>query len=379
MTVRRKGWLALADGRHFEGRILGAERASTGEVVFTTGLTGYEEVLTDPSYRRQILVMTAAHIGNTGINREDEEGAAPQVAGFVLNASTLVSSSWRSEESLDAYLKRHGIAALCEVDTRALTRHLREHGSQMGSIGEGDVTALVTTAAAAPPMAGTELVSEVSTPEAYTWTEGSPASSSVDELYWYRSEKQGRGLKVVAFDFGVKRNILRRLVDVGCEVHVVPADTSAEAVRALAPDGIFLSNGPGDPAATTGPIATVKALLGYRPMFGICLGHQLMARACELPTYKLKFGHRGVNQPVRDEATGRIEITSQNHGFVVDTRDLPEGIEQSHVHLNDGTCEGLEFRRHNAFSVQYHPEAAAGPHDSTYLFDRFVERMRQSR
>ncbi len=370
------GRLVLADGSVFEGISLGSSMSVTGEAVFTTGLTGYQEVLTDPSYHSQVLVMTAAHVGNTGINAEDAESRSPQPSAFIIGGTTLAPSNWRSIEALDAYLERHNVVGLAAVDTRRLTRHIRDHGAQMAAVGTATVEELLALARSAPSMAGTELVSRVTTAEAYDWKEGSPESSALEHIYWYRRARlPTERFRVVAFDFGIKRHILRRLVDFGCDVHVVPAHTPASAVRALDPGGIFLSNGPGDPAATTVPTATVKELLGFRPIFGICLGHQLLARALELPTYKLKFGHRGLNQPVRDETTGRIEITAQNHGFAVNHEALPSGVVRTHTHLNDGTCEGLECPELSAFSVQYHPEAAAGPHDSTYLFERFIERM----
>ncbi len=376
-ALRKPGRLVLADGSVFEGFSLGATATATGEAVFTTGMTGYQEVLTDPSYHSQVLVMTAAHIGNTGINTEDAESRGPQASAFIIGGTTLAPSNWRSLETLDAYLERHNVVGLAGVDTRRLTRHIRDHGAQTAAVGTASVEELVARAQSAPSMAGLELASRVTTAEAYEWRKGSPDSSALEHIYWYRRAKaSAERLRVVAFDFGIKRHILRRLVDFGCDVHVVPAHTPAETVRALNPNGIFLSNGPGDPAATTIPTATVKELLGFRPIFGICLGHQLVARALEVPTYKLKFGHRGLNQPVRDEITGRIEITSQNHGFAVNHEALPSGVVRTHTHLNDGTCEGLECAELSAFSVQYHPEAAAGPHDSTYLFERFVDRMR---
>ncbi|MGD8318482.1 MAG: glutamine-hydrolyzing carbamoyl-phosphate synthase small subunit [Myxococcales bacterium] len=363
--------LVLADGTRFTGTAFGAEGASTGEVVFTTGMTGYEEVLTDPSYCGQIVTMTAPQIGNTGINWEDGESGRPFLRGFVVRELSAIQSNWRTKESLDAYLKRHGIIGITGVDTRALTRHIRDVGAQMAALGTEDAATLHDRAKAAPPMIGRDLTGQVSTTEPYEWTEGSGA--------WAEPIPDGRPWHVVAMDFGVKRNILRCLVDEGCKVTVVPASASAPEVLALEPDGIFLSNGPGDPAAVSSGIATVRELLGQRPMFGICLGHQLVSLALGGTSYKLKFGHRGLNQPVKDLKTGRIEITTQNHGFCVDVDSLKDRCELTHLHLNDGTCEGIEHRDSGAFSVQYHPEAAAGPHDSRYLFRRFTDAIARAR
>jgi carbamoyl-phosphate synthase small subunit len=311
--------------------------------------------------------MTAPQIGNTGINEEDPESvdSAPQVAGFVIRDPSEMASSWRATETLDAYLSRHGVVAIGGVDTRRLTRHIRDIGAQNGCIGDEPPHVLVERARAAPAMEGLDLVSRVSPAKAYEFYE----SSGV----WALSPAPSGGERphVVAIDYGAKRNILRCLVDAGCRVTAVPAKSSAQEVLALAPDGIFLSNGPGDPAALDYAVSTIRELLGTRPMFGICLGHQLLARALGAKTYKLKFGHRGLNQPVKDLDTGRIEITLQNHGFVVDVGSLGKLARTTHVHLNDATSEGLEARDARAFSVQYHPEAAAGPHDALYLFDRF--------
>ncbi len=362
--------LALADGTVFDGTLFGARGVAVGEVVFTTGMTGYEEVLTDPSYEGQLVTMTAPQIGNTGINADDYESVSgrPHVAGFIVRDVSPMTSNWRSNESLQSYLERHGIVAIGEVDTRKLTRHLRDHGAQNGAYGVGSAEELVRRAREAPSMEGLDLVSRVTPKEPYTWTESSGAWSTV-------LSDPSTSRHVVALDFGLKRNILRCLVDVGCRVTVVPAHTSAEAILALAPDGVFLSNGPGDPAAVSYAIETVRNLLGKKPIFGICLGHQLLALAIGARTYKLKFGHRGINQPVKDLATGAVEITTQNHGFAVDVDSLGSRAKSTHLHLNDGTSEGLEVLGASAFSVQYHPEAAAGPHDSLYLFKRFVARI----
>jgi carbamoyl-phosphate synthase small subunit len=366
-----RAWLVLADGTVFPGLPFGARGETTGEAVFTTTMTGYEEVLTDPSYYGQIVTMTAPQIGNTGVNAADTEAvdSRPRVAGFVVRDASPAPSSWRSEQSLDAYLAHHGVVGITEVDTRKLTRHLRDKGSQNGAIGTTSPEALLRAARAAPDMSGLDLVESVSPRERYGWTEGRGT--------WSASPPKALEHDVVAVDYGMKRNILRCLVDAGCRVTVVPARTSAKDILALNPDGIFLSNGPGDPAAVTYAISTVRELLGKKPIFGICLGHQLLGSALGGRTYKLKFGHRGANQPVKDLATGRIEITTQNHGFCVDLKSLPPSVRSTHVHLNDGTSEGLAAPDLRAFSVQYHPEAAAGPHDSHYLFDRFTDAMRK--
>jgi carbamoyl-phosphate synthase small subunit len=377
MTTRR-AYLALADGTIFEGRAHGADGGTTGEVVFTTGMTGYQEVLTDPSYCGQIVTMTAPQIGNTGINAEDPESvdSKPQVAGFVVRDASLVVSNWRAQESLDDYLSRHGIVAISDVDTRRLTRHLRDKGSQNGAIGTEAPATLVDRAKAAPNMEGLDLVARVTPAKPYDFTEsrGAEWSSEMQDGREAVSRRQ-QDYKVVAIDYGAKRNILRCLCDAGCKVTAVPAGTSAAEILALKPDGVFLSNGPGDPAALPYAVKTIQELLGKQPIFGICLGHQLLARALGASTYKLKFGHRGLNQPVKDLTTGRVEITTQNHGFVVDVKSISGVAETTHLHLNDGTSEGLSAPAHKAFSVQYHPEAAAGPHDALYLFDRFRRLM----
>ena len=362
-----RAYVVLADGTRFEGWGMGAAGVSTGEVVFTTGMTGYQEVLTDPSYCGQIVTMTSPQIGNTGVNDDDLEATVPRVAGFVVRELSPVTSSWRATGSLDDHLREHGIVGIQGVDTRALTRHIRDHGAQMAAIGAGDPDELLQLARSAPPMQGRDLTGEVATTETYEWKEGSGVWAD-------RAEREHRP-HVVALDFGVKRNILRCLVDAGCRVTVVPGTMPASEVLALDPDGIFLSNGPGDPAATEYAIATTRELLGSKPIFGICLGHQILSLALGAKTYKLKFGHRGLNQPVKNLETGRVEITTQNHGFAVDPGSLGDAAVLTHVHLNDDTCMGVEALGHEAFSVQYHPEAAAGPHDARYLFDRFVAKM----
>jgi carbamoyl-phosphate synthase small subunit len=367
-----RAYLVLADGTVFEGEPFGARTTTTGEAVFTTTLTGYQEVLTDPSYTGQIVTMTAPEIGNTGVNAHDAESVdgKPHVAGFVLRDASPLASNWRSEQTLDAYLAQHGIAGITGVDTRKLTRHLRDKGSQNAAIGTESIEALLRRAKDAPDMNGLDLVKGVTPQKPYTFAEGR-GDWRIGE-----AKKRGREHDVVAIDYGVKKNILRCLVDAGCKVTVVPAGTTAKEILAMNPDGIFLSNGPGDPAAVGYAVDTIKGLLGQKPIFGICLGHQLLALALGGKTYKLKFGHRGANQPVKDLATGRIEITTQNHGFCVDLASLPKNVESTHVHLNDGTSEGLAAKDLRAFSVQYHPEAAAGPHDSLYLFDRFTAMMK---
>lgn len=363
--------LVLADGTTFVGGAIGAIEPTTGEVVFTTGMTGYQEVLTDPSYCGQLITMTATQIGNTGANTVDAETARPAAAGFVIHELSRLASNYRTEQSLNDYLFEHGIAGIAGVDTRALTRRIRDQGAQMGAIGTEDRATLHDRALAAPPMAGLNLATRVTTAASYQWTEGNGE--------WRTSSPRSGTYHVVAIDFGVKRSILRCLVDAGCTVTVVPANVSAEEVLGHGPDGIFLSNGPGDPAAVGQGITTVRELLGKKPLFGICLGHQILCLALQGRSYKLKFGHRGLNQPVRDQRTRRIEITTQNHGFCVDMASLLGKCQVSHVHLNDGTVEGIEYPEGAAFGVQYHPEGAAGPHDARYLFKRFTDRIESFR
>lgn len=359
--------LVLADGTAFSGLAIGAEGYTVGEAVFTTGMTGYQEVLTDPSYCGQIITMTAPQMGNTGVNQDDVETRVPVAAGFAVHELAGLASNWRATQTLDAYLKDHGIVGIAGIDTRSLTRHVRDHGAQMAAVGTEDVATLHDRAKAAPPMTGRDLTPDVTCDGVHRWTEGSGV--------WRLTEHHAPRRHIVAIDFGVKLNILRCLVDVGCEVTVVPATTPAEDVLSLDPDGIFLSNGPGDPEAVREGIATVGSLIGKRPLFGICLGHQILCLALGGSRYKLKFGHRGLNQPVRDQDTGRIEVTSQNHGFCIDMDSLSGKCKVTHVHLNDHTVEGIEHLDSGAFSVQYHPEASAGPHDARYLFQRFVDRV----
>jgi len=366
--------LVLADGRAFRGKALGAPGVVTGEICFTTGMSGYQEVLTDPSYHGQIVTMTAPEMGNTGVNTEDDEAARPALSGFVMRRVAPRTSSWRAEFDLDTYLRERGVVAIEGVETRVLTRHVRDHGAQMAALGTEDVATLHDRAKAAQSLDGRDLAREVSTATNYDWTEGLGIWDPLPQ-----TPRAGDRPHVVAVDYGVKRSILRCLVASGARVTVVPAQTSAAEILALAPDGVFLSNGPGDPAAVDYAVRCVAELLGKRPLFGICLGQQILALALGGHTYKLEFGHRGLNQPVKDLATGRVEVTTQNHGFAVDVASLEGRCTLSHVHLNDGTCEGLEHAESGAFGVQYHPEASAGPHDARYLFQRFMDRVEKSR
>ncbi|HSO94952.1 MAG TPA: glutamine-hydrolyzing carbamoyl-phosphate synthase small subunit [Acidimicrobiia bacterium] len=358
----RDGCLVLADGTVFEGELLGAvpdAGAAVGEVVFNTALCGYQEIITDPSYAGQIITFTYPHIGNYGVNPDDAESRRPFCRGVIVRDLTDRPSSWRATDGLAPYLERHGVPAITGVDTRRLTRHLRDAGAMPGAFGTDETTA-TATARAAPGTEGVDLVAEVTTTDAYTV--GDPAAP----------------FRVVAYDYGIKTTLLRHLVGAGCHVEVVPARTPAGDVVAREPDGVFLSNGPGDPEAVTGAVDTVQALLGAVPVFGICLGHQILGLALGAEKRKLPFGHHGANHPVRHEATGRVEITSQNHNYAIDIAALP-AVHQTHVNLNDGICEGLTALDGQAFSVQYHPEAGPGPHDATYLFDDFTALLAGSR
>ncbi|TNF50113.1 MAG: carbamoyl-phosphate synthase small subunit [Deltaproteobacteria bacterium] len=364
--------LALADGRVFFGQALGASGEISGEVVFNTSMSGYQEILTDPSYRGEIVTMTYPLIGNYGINREDVESSRPHLAGFIVKEACDMPSNWRSEMSLDAYLKENNIIGLSGIDTRALVRHIRDKGAQTGIISTIDLDAdsLVAKAKAAPSIVGQDLVQEVTCQDRYDWNEG-----TWDLANGYEKQQESAGYKVVAYDFGIKYNILRNLVSKGCAVTVVPANTPAEDVLAMRPDGVFLSNGPGDPEPITYAQENIRQLLGKVPLFGICLGHQLLSIALGGKTYKLKFGHRGGNQPVRRGEGHNVEITSQNHGFAVDASSLQDDAFVTHINLNDNTVEGLEHKTMPAFSVQYHPEASPGPHDANYLFGEFIKLM----
>ncbi|MGK2905744.1 MAG: glutamine-hydrolyzing carbamoyl-phosphate synthase small subunit [Desulfuromonadales bacterium] len=367
-----KAALALADGRVFYGQAFGASGEIFGEVVFNTSMSGYQEILTDPSYRGEIVTMTYPLIGNCGINREDVESSRPHLAGFIVKEACDIPSNWRSEISLDAYLKKNNIIGLAGIDTRALVRHIRAKGAQTGVLStiDTDSGSLIAKAKAAPSIVGQDLVQHVTCEKSYDWEEG---VWSLENGY---EHAQGPArFKVVAYDFGIKRNILRNLVNKGCAVTVVPATASAEEVLAMQPDGVFLSNGPGDPEPITYAQENIRKLLGKVPVFGICLGHQLLAIALGGKTYKLKFGHRGGNQPVRRGDGHNVEITSQNHGFAVDASSLQDDALVTHINLNDNTVEGLHHKILPAFSVQYHPEASPGPHDANYLFDEFIRMM----
>ena len=373
--------LALEDGRVWRGRGFGARGEVVGEVVFNTSMTGYQEILTDPSYCGQIVTMTYPLIGNYGVNSEDAESRRVFAEGLVVRELSRTVSNWRAELSLDDYLKSAGIPGISDIDTRSVVRHIRERGSMRGCLSteQTDERAVIARARKSPEMVGLDLASVVSCEESYVWTD--------DQSYAYGSPRllhPGAAIReprfhVVAYDFGLKHNSLRSMAALGCRVTVVPAHTSAEDVSELKPDGIWLSNGPGDPEPLTGVVANIRKLIGRYPVFGICLGHQLMGLAVGGRTYKLPFGHHGGNQPVKDLSTGRIEITAQNHGFAVDADSLPQDCEVTHINLNDNTVEGLRHRSLPVYSVQYHPEAGPGPHDAAPLFDKFVEMMEQNR
>ncbi|AOF83769.1 carbamoyl-phosphate synthase, small subunit [Methyloversatilis sp. RAC08] len=374
MSAHAPALLALADGSVFHGKSIGAETITTGEVVFNTAMTGYQEILTDPSYTRQIVTLTYPHIGNTGINHEDVEASRVFAAGLVIRDLPLRSSNFRSHQTLDAYLREQGIVGIANIDTRKLTRVLREKGAQSGCLmaGKVDAAEAVAQARAFAGLSGMDLAKVVSAREAYEWTEGE----------W----QLGRGFvtpaamprHVVAYDFGVKRNILRMLASRGCRLTVVPAQTPADVVLAMKPDGVFLSNGPGDPEPCDYAVSAIRTFLDRRvPTFGICLGHQLMGLAAGARTLKMKFGHHGANHPVKDNDSGRVLITSQNHGFAVDPATLPANVRVTHVSLFDGSLQGMAWTDRPAFCFQGHPEASPGPHDVAYLFDRFVKMMEE--
>jgi carbamoyl-phosphate synthase small subunit len=374
MSAAKPALLVLADGTTYRGWSFGATGTTLGEVVFNTGMTGYQEVLTDPSYHGQIVTFTYPELGNTGVNSDDEESDRPQIQGVIARNICHRPSNWRSTQSLPAYLKQHGIPGIYGIDTRSLTRKLRSSGAINGAISSEilDPAELLAKVRTAPDMNGLNLVKVVSTTKPYDW------STSSAEMWEFQAQST-ETFKVVAIDFGIKRNILHRLVSHGCQVKVVPANTSAAEILSYQPDGIFLSNGPGDPAAVTEGIATTKELLNaQKPIFGICMGHQILGLALGAKTFKLKFGHRGLNQPA-GLAQQPVEITSQNHGFAITPESLQADVEVTHLNLNDRTVAGLRHTKLPFFSVQYHPEASPGPHDADYLFGQFVEKMRQTK
>ena len=387
-----KAILALEDGRHFIGESFGATGEQSGEICFNTSMTGYQEILTDPSYRGQIVTMTYPHIGNYGVNSKDTESHTPHVRGFVIEELCEVPSNWRSEASLDSYLKDNNIIGIQGIDTRALTKHIREKGAMKAFLGTGEIdpSEAVEKAASSNSMLGADFVREVTTEESYHWDSDGKESrqwvlanpttkpDEVDGKDHYLSLPEIK-YNIVAYDFGVKRNILRCLRREGFDVTVVNPRTKASDVLSMNPDGIFLSNGPGDPEALGDIHKEINLLLGKVPVFGICLGHQVLAHALGGKTYKLKFGHRGANQPVKDLRTGAVAITSQNHGFAVDSDSLPSNTEVTHINLNDDTVEGLRSTDHPTFCVQYHPEASPGPNDANYFFSEFAQLIDQSR
>ena len=361
MKKKKPAILLLEDGRSFEGAAFGHTGETTGEVCFNTGMSGYQEILTDPSYCQQIVTMTAPHIGNYGVNPDDIESNRIQVAGFIVKEATEIPSNWRSTAAIGNYLDEQKIVGIQQVDTRAITRHIRDEGAMNGIISSEDLdlNSLKAKLSKVPSMDGLDLAKVVTTNKEFVWSKNGGSNK----------------YKVAAIDYGIKYNILRLLESHGCDITVFPASASAEDILKINPDGVFLSNGPGDPAAVTYGIATVKQLLGEVPIFGICLGHQILALALGAKTFKLKFGHRGINHPVRNNDTNAVEITSQNHGFAVDLDSLPKKIIPTHVNLNDNTSEGLRCEDFPAFSVQYHPESSPGPHDSRYLFQQFIDMM----
>ncbi|MBN2333503.1 MAG: glutamine-hydrolyzing carbamoyl-phosphate synthase small subunit [Deltaproteobacteria bacterium] len=367
-----KAVLVLADGTTFSGRSFGAAGEAIGEVVFNTSLTGYQEVLTDPSYRGQMVTMTYPQIGNYGVNAEDVESRKLFLSGFIVKEYCRYPSNWRQNATLGRYLEQAGVVGIEGIDTRFLTRRIRLAGAMPGIIStvDDDQQSLLRKLSSWAGIEGVNLVDGASCSSKYEWHQGQWTIAG-----GYQQSNEAAAFHVVAYDFGIKYNILRLLVNAGCKVTVVPADTSAQEVLGLNPDGVFLSNGPGDPAALPNIVQQVQQLIRRKPMFGICLGHQIIGLALGGRTYKLKFGHHGSNQPVKELASGKVEITSQNHGFCVDTESLGDEVEVTHINLNDHTVEGLRHRRYPLFSVQYHPESSPGPHDSAYLFKQFVQLM----
>ncbi|MCK5391990.1 MAG: glutamine-hydrolyzing carbamoyl-phosphate synthase small subunit [Deltaproteobacteria bacterium] len=372
----KKALLVIEDGTVFEGYGFGAQGEAFGEVVFNTSLSGYQEILTDPSYNGQIVTMTYPEIGNYGVNEEDVESKRPYLKGFVVKEYWRVPSNWRSQGDLESYLSNYGVVGIEGIDTRALTKLIRSKGAQKAVISTSDLDpkSLLRKVHSAEGIVGIDLVTEVSCEEPYNWSEGTQKWLPINE----EIPQVNDTFKVVAYDFGLKYNILRKLTDHGCDVTVVPSRTPPNDVLSMDPDGIFLSNGPGDPAAVQYAVESVRTLIGKKPIFGICLGHQILSLALGAETYKLKFGHRGANQPVKDLQTGKVEITSQNHGFAVDAKSLGKDIDITHINLNDNTVEGIKHKKHPAFSVQYHPEASPGPHDASYLFQDFINLMKEN-
>lgn len=380
--MSRPAKLALIDGTVFEGRAFGASGEIHGEVVFNTSMTGYQEILTDPSYCGQIVTMTYPLIGNYGINLQDVESGGLSLRGFIVKELCRHESNYRSEQSLDSYLKKHGVIGIEGLDTRALVRRIRIHGAMTGVISTEDLNddSLIAKAKKSPELAGQDLAREVIPTSSAGWSEGlndifrDPVTGGYDGIH---APSTDEGPHVVAIDYGMKWNIPRHLRQLGCKVTVVPGSWSAEQILELEPAGVFLSNGPGDPRPLEYAISTIQGLLGKAPVFGICLGNQLLGLACGAEIFKLRFGHRGANQPVLDRDTGKVEITSQNHGFALDADSMPSNVEVTHINLNDQTVEGIRHKDYPAFAVQYHPEASAGPHDSHYLFGRFREMLLQ--
>lgn len=369
--MKKKAVLATEEGEFFEGFGFGSESEALGEVVFNTSMTGYQEIITDPSYNGQIVTMTYPEIGNYGINSEDTESRKPFIKGLVVKEYWPMPSNWRSEESLSDYMKKHDVSGIYGIDTRKLTKRIRTKGAQRSIISTTDFNkeSLLDKVRSSPGVVGRDLVTEVSCKKPYVWTDKDKQSGSGETKAKY---------KVVAYDFGIKTNIVRQLSSLGCKLTVVPSKTRPEEILAMNPDGIFLSNGPGDPQGVDYAVENVKALIGKKPIFGICLGHQIIGLALGGSTYKLKFGHRGGNQPVKNLENGKVEITAQNHSFTVDPKSLDQDVEITHVNLNDRTVEGLKHKKLPLMSVQYHPESSPGPHDSSYLFNNFIDLMESS-